>query len=177
MYGKNSSLTSLVKLVREGIEQVRSDIKVPVAFQLRFLEEAKSKKFIEVFMRYMHRDSFKVDVSDSAIFVRFMKDRVTSHALLVPVNKYIAEIAPMKGTNVFLIIVSGNYDIRKKLLSSLYKSGMRRGWLKQSFIKHLDELVRSYGLRFELLSFVYELRRYKGKLFRAAGTANFWPRC
>lgn len=65
---------------------------------------------------------------------------------------------------------------REMLSKTLTKLGIHRGWIKQRLIRSIHEIAEEKNLNFELLTLVYELRMYKGMLFRAAGTANFWPK-
>ena len=75
-----------------------------------------------------------------------------------------------------LAILIGNREKREVLSKALSRLGMRRGWIKQRFMRSIDDIVKREGLSFELLSLVYELRKYKETFFKAAGTANFWPK-
>jgi len=167
--------TSIVDVVRSSIARLRRDESIPVSIQLRFWSTWKKERFEEYISRVKRRvRGLTVDVADgSTIMLRLERDGERAAALIRSIKSYVAEDLP---TDVCLVVIVGKREERETLAKVLHKIGVRRGWLKQSFVKKLDEIILSNGMEFELLSLVYELRMYKGRIFTAAGTANFWPR-
>ena len=168
----NDGLADIAKLY---IARLRKDENIPVSLQLRFWETWKKEKFNENISRITSRvRGLTVNIIDKATIILSLKrNGKRASALVKSVKPYIAETLP---TDVYLVVIVGKRDEREVLAKVLHRIGMRRGWLKQVFVKKLDEIVISHRLKFELLSLVYELRMYKGRVFTAAGTANFWPR-
>ena len=175
MYIMNDDFISFVKLV---IEKVRGDAKTPISLQLRFWDTQKRERFKENISKVAARiKGLIVDVIDeSTISLRLERDGVKASALVVSAEPYVAKDFPVERAKVVLVVIAGKRDEREMLAKILHRVGMRKGWLKQVFIKKLDEFLLAHGLGFELLSLVYELRMYKGRIFTAVGTANFWPK-
>ncbi len=164
----------LIDVAKQCVAKIRKDEKNPVSLQLRFWESSKKKYLEKVATRIR---GLKVEVvDDSTILLHLERDKTKATALVTLLDLYMLEKFPIKHTNVALVVIAGKRAEREALAKILYKIGMRRGWLKQSFIRNLDELIKYHGLGFELLSLVYELRMYRGRIFTAAGTANFWPK-
>lgn len=165
----------IVSVARLSIIGVRRDENVPVSLQLRFWDAWRREKFNEGIARIKRRVSgLSVNVVDeSTLLFNLVRGGVKATALVKSLEPYIARSLP---ANVYLVVIAGKREERETLTKVLHRLGMRRGWLKQVFIKKLDEVIVSNRLKFELLSLVYELRMYKGRIFTAAGTANFWPK-
>lgn len=77
-----------------------------------------------------------------------------------------------------VVLIPGKKEKRIRALRALHKIGLRRGYLRQYFMKNLDQALREKGYNVEIRSLVYELRSYerKGRIFRVGGTASFWPK-
>jgi len=171
-------ITRLIDVAEQCVSKIRKDEKTPVSLQLGFWESSKKK--------YLERVAAKIKglkvevVNDSTILLQLERDKTKASALVTFLDPYVLENVqekfPIEHSNVALVVIAGKRGEREALTKILYKIGMRRGWLKQGFIRNLDELVKYHELGFELLSLVYELRIYGGRVFTAAGTANFWPK-
>ena len=172
MYTMNNNIINVARLSIAGL---RKDEALPVSIQFRFWDAWRRERFNEEIARIRHRvRGLSVDVVDqSTLLLNLIRGGVKAIALVKSIKPYIAKSLP---DNVYLIVIVGKRDERETLTKILHRLGMRRGWLKQVFIKKLDEVITSNRLKFELLSLVYELRMYKGRIFTAAGTANFWPK-
>ncbi len=168
-------IDNLAGIVGKSVAIIRKDRDTPVMLQLRFWDPHKKDMFEENFLRVKSQvKGLSREIVDEYTIMLYLNDTNRRAAALV---RYIGTHVDIGfPNNVYLIAITGKREEREKLSKVLYRLGLRRGWLKQVFVKNLDEIIINRGLKFELLSLVYELRMYRDRLFIAAGTANFWPK-
>ena len=165
----------IADIARKSVTVVRKDEDIPVSLQLRFWEQWKRERFKENLSKITARvRSLTAEIiDDSTVIMNLERGSERASALVKSIMPHIATEFP---ADVYLVVIAGKRGERETLAKALYRLGVRRGWLKQVFVKRLDEIIVDRGLGFELLSLVYELRMYRGRIFTAAGTANFWPK-
>jgi len=167
----------LLKTISDAVKELGVSLKEQaLTLQVRFLRE-------RVFENRLNKTRFKVEVATLSSLqgrlIEIEKKKKKYRAVLVTLEdklplftkeEFLGDVVPV------LAIFAGDRDSRKAVSKILSRLGVYRGWLRQKFVKSIDDLIRQRGLDFEVLTLVYELRMYKGIMFKAGGTANFWPK-
>jgi len=164
---------SLVSVIKQEIENLPIKESLPLSIQLRFWDSSKKGDLGERLSKL--KGITIIAKNDLALTFCYETDKIKIHGKIIRIKPFIKETLPHNVTPIILIIV-GKYNEREHLSKRLSGIGLRRGWLKQKFLRDLDKIVGLNGWNFELLSLVYELRIYHERIFTAAGTANFWPK-
>ena len=166
----------LTNIAEQGVARIREDPRLPVSLQLLFWDTWKKGRLEETISRLISRyRGLKVErIDESSMILRLYRESPAT-ALVVSVKQYIEGFL-LEDTDIVLVVTAGKIYERMTLSNILSKLGMRRGWVSQQFIKSLDETMKRHKMLFEIISLVYELRMYRGRIFTAAGTANFWPK-
>ena len=168
MYLRQLFLTSL-KFFEEGVEDTA------LSLQLRFWDAEKLNKVLKKEIRIRDVDITELPFKNFLIDIK--EEEKKCRVVVMPLNleKYLANVV-FENIIPVLTITTCKHPKRVMVSKIMSKMGAYRGWIRQAFIRNIHRIVEERDMEFELISMVYELRIYRGTLFRAVGTANFWPK-